>query len=325
MVLTEAPSYNSTRVQRAFRINNIEQTRLNGRLQLLEKEKIHAIRVTNQDIRLISLTLDYIQACSGRSQEAVPIPTPRSVSEASDDNAEEDPCFLYGERIVSRRAKRFQRPQSSASSRQPSEEGDTPARSRPRRLLRPQSSPPMNSEKRLSNDLQGTFVTELVSGRSSPSEACSEMSSVTRKLLEAQMGGGKRGSVFAAETRRRPERSQSAMSRVLRTEATLATLPPSGSEKRVGSEGSHRSSFSSQRGVGISEILNKADVHVMSAGAWKSHLKHKKGTSPVRYSRQRKDIMAHKMEINNGRNRKIQLRMNNFISQHPLAPSALQR
>lgn len=57
----ETPSYSSSRVQRASRLNSIEQARLQHQLHLLEKAYVHQARLTNQDIRLTSLALEYIQ------------------------------------------------------------------------------------------------------------------------------------------------------------------------------------------------------------------------------------------------------------------------
>ncbi|GFR82168.1 hypothetical protein ElyMa_000620100 [Elysia marginata] len=132
----EAPSYSSSRVQRATRINSIEAARLEQTLQYLEKAKLHQCRLSNQDIRLISLSLDYIQMSSGHSPEAWRPPQPSRqalavvVSDDEDDpgrppfntqdTTPEDtadhksPFFLYGERIWERKRRRIQRPVSAA-------------------------------------------------------------------------------------------------------------------------------------------------------------------------------------------------------------------
>ncbi|KAK3766864.1 hypothetical protein RRG08_052007 [Elysia crispata] len=135
----ETPSYSSSRIQRATRINSIEAARLEQTLQYLEKAKLHQCRLSNQDIRLISLSLDYIQMSSGHSKEAWrPPETSRPllslvVSEDEDgsgrietnvktvdaegDQTDPSPFFLYGERIWERKRRRIQRPMSAVPSR----------------------------------------------------------------------------------------------------------------------------------------------------------------------------------------------------------------
>ncbi|KAK7477622.1 hypothetical protein BaRGS_00031100 [Batillaria attramentaria] len=111
MPAREAPSYSSSRVQRASRLNALEQARLQQRLMLLEKARLHQARLTNQDIRLTSLALDYILACSGHSSEGR---GPQGEQRGVENVQQEDPCFLYGERVVSRKARRVAaRPQSA--------------------------------------------------------------------------------------------------------------------------------------------------------------------------------------------------------------------
>lgn len=56
----EPPSYSSSRVQRASRLNALEHARLQQQLMLLEKARLHQARLTNQDIRLTSTALEYI-------------------------------------------------------------------------------------------------------------------------------------------------------------------------------------------------------------------------------------------------------------------------
>ncbi|GFO15346.1 hypothetical protein PoB_004185100 [Plakobranchus ocellatus] len=143
----EAPSYSSSRVQRATRINGIEAARLEQTLQYLEKAKLHQCRLSNQDIRLISLSMDYIQMSSGHSpeawrpsevtrrsslspvvsedeQEESPSQTEASVKpEAPGDN--QSPFFLYGERIWERKKRRIQRPMSAVPSRRSSNMADS--------------------------------------------------------------------------------------------------------------------------------------------------------------------------------------------------------
>ncbi|XP_013383097.1 uncharacterized protein LOC106153643 [Lingula anatina] len=106
----EKPSILSTRLQRAYKINNIEYTKALGKMQLIEKAQVHSFRVTNNDIRLVNLALEHIQACSGHSPEGLP---PDFVDDGQKEEAMS--CFLYGERIGSRRFARKQRKAISAN------------------------------------------------------------------------------------------------------------------------------------------------------------------------------------------------------------------
>ncbi|KAL8562467.1 hypothetical protein ACOMHN_008611 [Nucella lapillus] len=144
----ETPSYSSTRVQRASRINSLEQVRLQQRLMLLEKARLHQARLTNQDIRLTSIALDYILNCSGNSPEGR---GPEGQQGGTETIQTEDPCFLYGERVVSRKVRRMPRPQSAVERatfrRNRAQDGDTSVSedsgTTPQSRLppRPQSSP----------------------------------------------------------------------------------------------------------------------------------------------------------------------------------------
>ena len=50
-----------------YRINGIESGRLEKQLQILERQKLHTVRLVNNDIRLTRITLDHIEASSGKS------------------------------------------------------------------------------------------------------------------------------------------------------------------------------------------------------------------------------------------------------------------
>ena len=102
MSVKEDVSFNSSRVQRASRINTIEQSRLNNKLCMLEKQRVHSLRLANQDIRLITVTLEYIQSSSGQSPEGM---APRETSFAQSRSL--SPCFLYGDRVGSRKYSRM--------------------------------------------------------------------------------------------------------------------------------------------------------------------------------------------------------------------------
>ena len=63
--------FESKHMPRARRVNSIEGARLQHRLSTLERERTRAVRLNNQDITLITSTLDFIESCTGRSPEGV--------------------------------------------------------------------------------------------------------------------------------------------------------------------------------------------------------------------------------------------------------------
>ena len=81
--------------------------------------KCSNIRFIPQDIRVLSLSLDYIRSSSGHNREAWPIELTRnnacadSTQETDPESAEKEPLFMYGERIVSRKKRRSHRPMSA--------------------------------------------------------------------------------------------------------------------------------------------------------------------------------------------------------------------
>ncbi len=89
------PTLNSIRMQRAYRMNGLEETRMHTNLCLLEKERKHSMRVNNQDIRMITLTLDFIQSSTGHSPEAR---MPNYDSD-TDPYSDDEPFFMYGEKV----------------------------------------------------------------------------------------------------------------------------------------------------------------------------------------------------------------------------------
>lgn len=315
-------SYNSSRVQRAYRINNIETLKLKNKLQLLEKERLHSQRLTNQDIRLISLTLDYIQTCSGHSAEGLG-PDGES-SEEGEEHPDEGPTFLYGERIVSRKKRRNLRPQSAmdkSSSRLNSETVSNVSTTEIN--LRPQSSPIRRKP---------TFVTHLrddesvfgsssesnKSGISTPTERFKPawldepMSNVTKILLRASASNKKRDSVFS-RTRNIPGGSSSlkSLTRGLRISSSSGLQGfPSSSAVDSARERSH--SIVPERGTRITDILNRGPKATMSASAWKSHLSQSQ-TAPVSSTLQRQYIMDSKKELHKSRSAKLDKRVKKFI------------
>ena len=58
------------------RINGIESSRLDKQLQILERQKVHTVRLVNNEIRLTKVTLEHIETSSGRSvdQEGIRCP-----------------------------------------------------------------------------------------------------------------------------------------------------------------------------------------------------------------------------------------------------------
>lgn len=95
-------------MQRAYRLNQVEAVLLDSRLVTMGKEKRRAVRLNNQDVRLIKLTLDYINSSSGHSREGrppsyVPPPVERDTT----------PYFQYGDRIKSKKYGKQRRAQSA--------------------------------------------------------------------------------------------------------------------------------------------------------------------------------------------------------------------
>ena len=145
----EYPNCNSLRVQRASRLNHIEEGRLENNVHLMTKEFRRSSRLANQDMRIINLTLEFIQNSSGHSVEGRP-PSHRERGKSR----KLAPCFMYGERVISRKYRRTQSAvparrgstattataSTTASDSAPEEDDveNTPSSTRP---LRPQSSP----------------------------------------------------------------------------------------------------------------------------------------------------------------------------------------
>ncbi|XP_060561228.1 uncharacterized protein LOC132720999 [Ruditapes philippinarum] len=304
-------SYNSSRVQRAYRINNIETLKLNNKIQLLEKERLHNQRLTNQDIRLISLTLDYIQTCSGHSAEGL---APDVIWEEDEEKeSHRGPTFLYGERIVSRKKRRNMRPQSAmekTSSRLGSETASTVSTTE--LALRPQSSP---------NRRKPAFVTHLKddesvfsssnesarSGFSTPSERFKPawmdepVPDVTKILLRAANNNNRRESVFN-RTRAGP-RESSSLRGLRKSSLGLPTVRSAEDQPQ---------SHSPERGSRITDILNRGPKTTMSASAWKAHLSHAQ-TGPVSSSSQKQYVLETKKAMNNTRTEVLRGRVKKFV------------
>ncbi|XP_048770853.1 uncharacterized protein LOC125676989 [Ostrea edulis] len=303
----ESPSFSSSRIQRAYRINNIEYTKLQGKLNLLEKEKIHSKRVINQDIRLISLTLDYINNCSGHSPEGL-----APDSEEEYERLDEGPCFMYGERIVSRKKRRFKRSQSAAeNSRSSGSLSSIPSLLPP--AIRPQSSPVGRA----------TFVTTLQAGENtrdtdpysdkdslhSESSSLSWMSgtsSLTRKLIKASRGRPRRESLHE----KGPRRVRSLSSANIQS-LTRQLMPLDGG--KASAQDDRRASTSLARNAGITEILNQRRPTV-TADAWKSHLTDQtKSGAPMTMAAQRQRIMGYKLQINEDRKSAVNQKFKDFM------------
>lgn len=320
MPSTNTVSYNSSRVQRAYRINNIETLKLNHRLQLLEKERMHKQRLTNQDIRLISLTLDYIQTCSGNSQEGL---APDETAEEVDEQRQQEqgPCFLYGERIVSRKKRRNLRPQSAMDVKSSSALSSETASiaSANDFALRPQSSPsrrkpPFITQFRDDVSEYGNNAESAPSGESTPRYRPSwpddPPSEVTKILLKAAADSNK-GPVPVFERTRDSFGKGSAhktISRSLRISSNTRLSQSQPSIKNV----DDAAPFPTGRGASITDILSGGQTS-MSAAAWKTSLSHRH-SGPITSSMQRKQIMDTKKAWNNETKEFVQKKVYRFIN-----------
>ncbi|XP_052811383.1 uncharacterized protein LOC128239014 [Mya arenaria] len=321
-------SYNSSRVQRAYRINSIEGLRLQNRIQLLEKEKLHTQRLNNQDIRLISLTLDYIQTHSGHSAEGLP-PDGAKVVEKVVPEYDDGPTFLYGERIVSRKKRRTLRPQSAldkSSSRLNSLNSESSSTiSTIGITARPQSSPIRRA----------TFVTQLkdrdddsVFGSASESSRSSAgtptqrfkpawteepMPDVTKVLLRAASEHNKRDSIFARSHDIKSLSGSSALKSLTRNMRISST---SGLDNSAQMKAAHSRPASEEpvRATRITDILNKGPKATMSANAWKSHLNCSQ-SGPQNASTQRQYVMETKKAVNAKRTKIIDRKVKKFVSE----------
>lgn len=314
MPANENPTYNSSRMQRAYRINNIENARLQGRLNLLEKEKTHAIRVTNQDIRLISLTLDYINSCSGHSAEGL-APHEDIVKQTED----EGPFYMYGERIVGRKKRRIKRPQSamfSTSSRRRSDSDFSASLASVQ--IRPQSSPVKRGSGQAKDSDAESCISDVTFSSSSGSTSSSKPSwmdntnELTKKLLKAKKG------VPAVKNRRLHERE-----RKLRRHSSTAGVDLSALSIQLNAldnQDSNRDRPMTSglgRNAGISEILNQKRP-TMSANAWKNQLiQNRLSNAPMSVTAKRQSIHELKMKINEGKRESVDTKVKTFISQPP--------
>ena len=311
MPTSESPNMNSSRVQRAYRINNIEHGRLSEKLRLLEKEKIHNIRLSNQDIRLISVTLDYINSSSGHSPEGLaPGATQTEIQREDDDQ----PCFMYGERIISRKRRRVQRPHSSITL---SRRRDCDSRAAVANTInnRPQSSPAKGFN---------TFVTSvngseddsstvsdgdsLNSARSSDSTSwIDETTEITKKLLRANLNSERdprrRGSMHQRDYgRRRSSLSANKFEMLNRKRQSISAIQNKDSNQPLVS-----------KSAGIMDILNQKRP-TLSAQEWKSHLTQTKdGSGPRSFSAQKQHTMDIKVNTNNNHRQSINNKIKGFV------------
>ncbi|XP_067675856.1 uncharacterized protein [Haliotis asinina] len=329
MPARENPSYSSSRVQRAYRINSIEQSRLHGKLHLLEKQKVHQVRLTNQDIRMVSVSLDYIQSSSGRSPEGMSPEKEKLKSESEDESEDEDnePCFMYGERIVSRRARRFKRPQSAMEKSSNRRESVSSVVSDSLTSLppRPQSSPsrrlPAVTLRLSSGDDSdrhsdsGSERTDI-SGRATPKyDWEKDTSDITKKILRAQ-----------AAKRRDPRRAlpQAIRRHSAFNDMSSSTLSLSPAPSRSPSPNLYpprRSSVSPSlgRNAGLSEILNQRRP-TMSAVDWRNHLTRTQ-KSPMSITAARQMARDDKLRENETARSKVQVRVQSFMRDYPVRRS----
>ncbi|OWF52472.1 uncharacterized protein LOC110447708 [Mizuhopecten yessoensis] len=320
------PSYNSSRVQRAYRINNIENTKLYGRLNILDKEKKRQIQVTNQDIRLISVTLDYINSCSGQSPEGLGPET-----EEEYEKPEGGPCFLYGERIVSRKRRRFQRPQSAAerSRVKPLDLSDLSEKSSEvSSSTRPQSSPAKSRTfitslrgdgdiddvtSNHSDDIESMTSCSRASSSRSNRTWMTDTSDITKKLLRANLNAERHPMARRDSVRQREMgkfNSQNVFDKkAMARKMYSARKPPSRdpNDKMLPTF----ASTAINKNAGIMDILNQQRP-TLSANEWKSHLSHSR--NPMTIADQRKQVMDIKLGINEDRRDRINNKVKTFIS-----------
>ena len=102
MEVQSSPNRYSARIQRAEKINIMEQNRLTSRLQVLENERNYYVRITSVDSKRTEDRLRHIQRNSGHSAKGLP---PNAM--VTNVRAEVSMCFLYGERLISRRFGKF--------------------------------------------------------------------------------------------------------------------------------------------------------------------------------------------------------------------------
>ncbi|XP_041354453.1 uncharacterized protein LOC121372229 [Gigantopelta aegis] len=323
MPAREVPSYSSSRIQRAYRINNIEQSRLAGKLQLLDRQKVHQIRLTNQDIRLISLSLDYIQSSSGHSPEGLsPIKEDSDREDLNDSPEEKGPCFLYGERIVSRRVRRFRRPQSATDkSRTESvtSSSDTASLLTPR----PKSSPSKSRQSVLwmtalldDDDDDDDYAVSQKTRSRSPSPVHSwenETDEITRTIIQSQ-SQKRRTSVWERDPLEIRKMSVPALKPFPNgADDSQRPAPPVRRASTVPSSGRHSN---------ISDILNQRRP-TLSAEAWKNHLS-KKRPMPLSLENQREKVMNEKLERNENLKDYVDGKVKSFIDSYPTRRSSVE-
>ncbi|CAL1546918.1 unnamed protein product [Lymnaea stagnalis] len=211
MPTKESPSYSSARVQRASRINGIETARLQKTLGCFEQAMVHQCRLTNQQIRLLSVSMDYIQASSGHSPMAwCPERKPANTSEKAD----QPPFFLYGERIWTRKQRRLYKPFSAFYGSEPPADTDSSLARSPS-ALETESSSNANSATQTSGNISeedpggshtpGDFAREFFTAPYPPRQRVTphqdwedDTSEVTKKIFknQARASSGGHSSVY---------------------------------------------------------------------------------------------------------------------------------
>ncbi|XP_074654183.1 uncharacterized protein LOC141908181 [Tubulanus polymorphus] len=126
----------SLRIQKACRVNNFEENRLRKQIILFEKEKSHNIRLTNQNIYTLNRSMAFIRSSSGYSPEGLPPDRETDYQRQTIGS-----CFLYGDRVISRRFGKFRRATSAGNRHIVSH------RVQPDVPTRPQSCPITRNEK----------------------------------------------------------------------------------------------------------------------------------------------------------------------------------
>ncbi|XP_005098224.1 uncharacterized protein LOC101855188 [Aplysia californica] len=339
----EAPSYSSARVQRATRINNIEAARLQQRLQYIEKAKLHQCRLANQDMRLISLSIDYIQASSGHSPEAWR-PETQKGSEEIVDEADQGPLFMYGERIVSRKKRRMPRPMSAVERSSSMFMDHSSIADESVTSDRPKSSPgkPRPTTSMGFLRVNASFDSDTEAGSSEhdgptssrPSTSASRVtprqdwgedtSEMTKKILRAQerSQSGKRSVYQSAEEVMSAQASRHLRGLARKTRISSAVSTSSRPTSSISRHSVENQDFAPKRppdmveGLGrratFGEILNQRRP-TMNAGAWRSHLSQTSAT-PMSTQAHSQMLMSAKKMINDSRLERVNERVQSFIS-----------
>lgn len=330
----ETPSLHSTRLLRAYRMNTVETAKLKHQLFVLDKAKRREMRIANQDIRMINLTMDYINSSSGHSPEGRP---PNYVDKSK--REESGPMFLYGERVVSRKfGKKFRRVQSAFASRvrrQNDEDNDEEVENVPTtKALRPKSSPP--KALRTTNNILDGFETEtLMSGKDnnnvngdSDNESCESTNDPRRNKKNHLNFEASRTTTTTpknpvyltqASTITTPSTLKDADINEIEIKIgeTSMTVPVKEETKDKLLSSRPKSRQLSSRTHEMTKRVNEARVEMMNARKAKPDVKQAWGTSTSTLTKQ-KEVLEYKKSLNKDRNDVIDSRIKDFMDLYPM-------